>query len=138
MDNLTIIFGVVGVVLVGMLVFLTSQQDPLADLINTPTFAIANLEALKNYPDTSIDESQHFAVRLPDNDLMVVLRPLERSEVRAIQQQDIAPQLIDWQLLSIAIVVPTVEEIEMSEFPVDLLVFLKLKLNEISGFEIFP
>jgi len=137
MDNLTIVLGVVGAVLVGMLVFLTGQQDPLADLINTPTFAIADLEALGQYPDTTADVPQHYAIRLPANDLMVVLRPLNRSEVRTIQQQDIAPQLIDWQLLSTAIVTPAVEDIDVSEFPGDLVLFLKLKLNEISGFEIF-
>lgn len=137
MDNLTIMLGAVGVVLVGMLVFLTNQQDPVADLVNTPTFAIASLEDLGQYPDSENELSELYAVRLPDNDLMVVLRPLNRSEVRELQQQRIAQQLIDWQLLALAIVRPSVGEIDVSEFPSDLTLFLKLKLNEISGFEIF-
>lgn len=137
MDNLTIMLGAVGVVLVGMLVFITSQQDPVADLISTPTFAIASFEDLGQYPDLTSESSELYAVRLPDNDLMVVLRPLSRTEVRELQQQRIAQQLIDWQLLALAIVTPSVGEIDVSEFPSDLILFLKLKLNEISGFEIF-
>lgn len=140
-NNLLIALAVVGAALAAMLVVLTTDLDPLADLASTPTFAVASASDLRLYPttlSTSTSPAQgHVTVRLPDNDLSVVLRPLTQSEVDSAHTQAIAMQLIEWQLLADALVMPTLDTVEIAELPEELLTFLKVKVNEISGFNAF-
>jgi hypothetical protein len=140
-NNLLIALAVVGAALAAMLVVLTVDLDPLADLANTPTFAVASSSDLRIYPtvlSTSTSPAQGtVSVRLPDNELSVLLRPLTQAEVDAANTQAIAIQLIEWQLISDALVMPRLDPVEVADLSDELLLFLKAKVNEISGFGAF-
>ena len=141
-NNLIIALTLVGLALVGMLLMLTTNQNPAISVSGTPAFVVATLEDLKHYPavkDPSprIEVVRQFAVRLPDNDLVVVLRPILREEYNSFQVQAIAPELIEWQMLATALQAPTADEVDFTALPADLILFLKVKINEISGFSVF-
>lgn len=141
-NNLTIALALVGVALVGMLLMLTTPA-PDTTTSDTPSFAVATLQDLKRYPLVTVRPSQpgelgkDVVVRLPDNDLVVVLRPISRETYNSFQVQAIAPELIEWQMLAAALQSPAVDEVDFSALPTDLVLFLKTKVNEISGFSVF-
>lgn len=135
-NNLTIALAVVGAALVGMLLMLTFGHDATNEVPPTPAYAVATLGDLQG---TSVQaRSPTVAVRLPDAEVVVVLRPILQSEFDAAQVQAIAPQLIEWQLLAAALVAPQIDPVDISTLPPKLVRFLKAKVNEISGFAVFP
>lgn len=136
-NHLTLVLGVVGVALAGMLVYLTTTRTPERQALETPALSIATLADLKAYPDVRPNAGRWVAVRLPQNDQWVVLRPLEQSEYNSFQVRAIAPELIDWQMLAAALVLPQLDEVDFSTLPPDAVFFLKARVNQISGFEVF-
>lgn len=134
-NHLTLVLGVVGVALAGMLVYLTTTRTPERQALETPAFSVATLADLKGYPDVGAEG--WVAVRLPQNDRVVVIRPLEQTEYNSFQVQAIAPELIEWQMLAATLVVPQLDAVDFSNLSPDLVFFLKARVNEISGFEVF-
>ena len=137
-NHLTLVLGVVGVALVGMLVYLTTTRTPGVQALETPAFSVATLTDLKAYPVLGQSAEHWVAVRLPQNDRVVVLRPLEQSEYNSFQVRAIAPELIEWQMLAAALVLPQLDEVDFSTLSPELMLFLKARVNQISSFEVFP
>ena len=104
-------------------------------------FRLAELEDLTGYPETLPESvapgSQLFAVRLPESDLAVILRPITEPEYGAFQIQAIGHEIIERQVLAAAIVLPHVDEEGVVGIPLELVEFLKQQVNAISGFEVF-
>ena len=136
-NHLTLVLGVVGVALAGMLVYLTATRTPEIQALETPAFSVATLTDLKAYPDLEQSAEHWVAVRLPQNDRMVVLRPLEQSEYNSFQTRAIAYEIIEWQMLAAALVLPQLDDVDFSTLSPELMFFLKARVNQISGFEVF-
>lgn len=104
-------------------------------------FRLAELEDLTGYPEalpeSVVPGSQLFAVRLPESDLAVILRPITEPEYGAFQIQAIGYQIIERQMLAAAIVLPHVDEEDVAGFSPELVGFLRQQVNAISGFEVF-
>lgn len=137
--NLIVAIGA-GIVILAMLLFLSINREIV--IIPEPppvveTFHVATLADLTRFPTIGATEQTFYAVRFPENDLVVILRPLTQSEFGSFQIQAIAIQLIEWQMLAAAIVFPAIDEIDVLDLPPDLVRVLQQTVNEISGFDVF-
>jgi len=105
-----------------------------------PIFPVASLTELFAYPavlPSSERPADLYATALPDSELVVVLRPIGESEYASFQVQAIGYQLIEQQMLAAAFVLPFVTPADVAGLPKALSDFLKLRVNEISGFVVF-
>jgi len=104
-------------------------------------FRLAELDDLTGYPEALpenvVPGSQLFAVRLPESDLAMLLRPITEPEYGAFQIQAIGYQIIEQQMLAAAIVLPRVDEGDVAGFSPELVGFLRQQVNAISGFGVF-
>lgn len=144
MDNNLIVAIGAGIVALGMLLFLSINREIVIMPEPPPVveaFHVATLDDLTQFPaiaqSVGATEQALYAVRFPENDLVVILRPLTQSEFGSFQIQSIAIQLIEWQMLAATIVFPTIDEIDVLDLPPDLVKVLKETINEISGFDVF-
>jgi len=114
---------------------------PLIPSSEEPTLLVATVEDLTQYPNIVQEEGLLsrllYAARLPQTDLVVVLRPITESEYASFQVQAIGYEIIERQMLAAALVLPVVDEVDVASFPPELVSFLQQKVNEISGFEVF-
>jgi len=105
-------------------------------------YRIADLKSLARFPEAAPpcdgpqDEALYVVV-LPDSNLAVVLRPITESEYGSFQIQAIGYEIIEFQMLAAAIVLPRVSESDVAGFPPELVKFLKRQVNVISGFDVF-
>ena len=140
MDKGLIVGVGASLVLMSMMLFLSLNREIVIQPKAAPPEAlhVATLSDLNGRPGVG-DEAVvlQYAVRLPQSDWVVVVRPLSQSEVDAYQIQAIAPQLIAWQLLAAAIVSPPTDELDVASLPADLVRYLEGKINDLSGFEVF-
>jgi len=140
MDKGLIVGVGASLVLMSMMLFLSLNREIVIQPKAAPLEAlhVATLSDLNGRPGVG-DEAvvPQYAVRLPNSDWVVVVRPLSQSEVASYQIQAIAPQLIEWQLLAAAIVSPPTDELDVASLPADLVRYLEGKINDLSGFEVF-
>jgi len=140
MDKGLIVGVGAGLVLMSMMLFLSLNREIVIQPKVAPVEAlrVATLSDLNGRPGVG-DEAvvSQYAVRLPNSDWVVVVRPLDQSEVASYQVQAIAPQLIEWQLLAAAIVSPPTDELDVASLPAELVRYLEGKINDLSGFEVF-
>lgn len=160
--NSTVIIGLlVAGLLVGMLLFVQAERSSVAEAPGTSTpaateeeetpqivpktekdlFSMATPEDLSRFPQVAPagepSEGRLYAIRLPQTDLFVVLRPLTESEYASFQVKAVGYEIIEQEMLAAAFVLPEVGEEEVGGLPAELVTFLQQKINEISGFEVF-
>lgn len=106
-----------------------------------PGKEIVTVEQLLSYPN--IQEAPQppakgqRCVRLPGTDLSVKLRPITREEYGSFMVQAVGWEIIENQLLAMAIVAPLLGEEEAARLAPQLRDFLKQQINELSGFAVF-
>jgi len=105
-------------------------------------FLLSTAQDLLSYPAPNATEARPLAERLftvvlPSAAGSVILRPLSEEEFGSFQIQAIDAQLIDLQMLAVAIVLPAVAPADVAGLSAELIGFLHRMVNEISGFVVF-
>ena len=105
-------------------------------------FPLAALGDLTTYPNNVIMGVQPgklglYATVLPESNLVVILRPITRSEYGTFQVQAIGYQMIEQRMLAAAIVLPIVTAADVAGFSDEIVTFLEQQVNAISGFSVF-
>lgn len=103
---------------------------------------IARVEELAQSPAISLDEGKLeegrlYAVSLPEGDLVVVLRPITREEYGSYQVRAMSYDVIEREMLAAAIVLPSLDALDVAGLPASLVGFLRSQVNALSGFEVF-
>jgi|GEM_PF-5477219 len=165
MNDTLIIALLVAALLVGAVLFLSVERSagpestappgsrPIEELSVEPTriaplvpggeesvLSVAEVEDLLQYPTVFQEEGlsrSFYTVRLPQTELVVVLRPITEDKYASFQVRAIGYEIIEQQMLAAALVLPAVDEVDVAGFPSELVSFLQQKVNEISGFEVF-
>lgn len=161
MNNPVIIGLLVAALLVGTLLFIQAERSPVAEApgpssetaeekvprivpeteIDQDLLRIATPEDLSRFPEVAQEgplQGQLYAVRLPQVDLFIVLRPLTESEYASFQVKAVGYEIIEREMLAAAFVLPKIAEPEVASFPPELVSFLQERVNRISGFGVFP
>lgn len=108
--------------------------------VETPLLPVAGLGELLAYPaavPSSERSTAFYAVTPPESDFVVVLRPIEESEYGSFQVQAVGYQIVEQEMLAAAIVLPFVTPADVAGFSQALSDFLKVRVNEISGYAVF-
>jgi len=103
-------------------------------------FRLASVKDLAGYPHLVVSgdaEVQLFVILLPKTDLAVVLRPISEWEYGSFQVRAVGYQVIEWEMLAAAIVLPVLEPEDLASLPPEVVLLLKRAVNEISGFTVF-
>lgn len=103
-------------------------------------FRLASVKDLAGYPHLVVSgdaEVRLFVILLPETDLALVLRPISEWEYGSFQVRAVGYQIIEWEMLAAAVVLPVLEPKDVAALPPDLVLFLKRAVNEISGFTVF-
>ncbi len=162
MNNPVIIGLLVAALLVGTLLFIQAERSPVAEApgpsseiaeekvprivpeteIDQDLLRVATSEDLSRFPEVAqeagLPEGRLYAVRLPQTDLFIVLRPLTESEYASFQVKAVGYEIIEREMLAAAFVLPKIAEPEVASFPPELVSFLQERVNRISGFGVFP
>ncbi len=76
-------------------------------------------------------------VRLPSSDLYVVLRGLSEQEHASFMIRAVGYEVLEKEMIAAAFITPQATESDVSGFSPELLLYLKTKINELSGFDVF-
>jgi hypothetical protein len=119
-------------VLVGGGILAIGSEDP------TVPSLITGVDELVGYPALSAETlATLFVVVLPETDRAVLLRPIDEAEFASYQVQAIAAEMIDYQMLAAAFVIPVLTTGDAAALPIELARYLMERVNRISGFAVF-
>lgn len=106
----------------------------------TALFRLASVKDLAGYPRLVVPgetDVRLFVILLPETDLALVLRPISEWEYGSFQVRAVGYQIIEWEMLAAAVVLPVLEPGDLAALPPELILFLKRAVNGISGFTVF-
>jgi hypothetical protein len=81
--------------------------------------------------------TRSYVVALPASDLVVIVRPIPREEYSSYQVRAVSYDIIEHEMLSSALVSPTLDVGEIASLPASLVAFLRGVVSDLSGYEVF-